>query len=177
MLTATRERSRYARYPCVVTSHFCLLWQPVTSRVSSLCLHSWCTITDRIRFVRSPLKSIVDPIRLFVSSVSIAIPERGHVLIKRTISKVCSAFNYSLWAIKDIRIRKRDYRARGQYFCWQTRSIQREDDIDGFIYVSSRAYSATLTSKSSEITFKREHCHDRGTFPAISQLLNEAPRL
>lgn len=70
MLTATRKRSRYARYPCVVTSHFCLLWQPVTSCVSSLCLHSWCTITDRIRFVCSPLKSIVDPIRLFVSSVS-----------------------------------------------------------------------------------------------------------
>lgn len=162
----------------------------MSSRVTSVCFDSQSRLAFLhcvyIRDVRSPIEYGSFAPRLNQLSIRfgcsflrylIAIPERGHVLIKRTISKVCSAFNYSLWAIKDIRIRKRDYRARGQYFCWQTRSIQRENDIDGFIYVSSRAYSATLTSKSSEITFKREHCHDRGTFPAISQLLNEAPRL
>lgn len=172
MLTATRKRSRYARYPCVVTSHFCLLWQPVTSCVSSLCLHSWCTITDRIRFVCSPLKSIVDPIRLFVSSVSnrdfrerARVNQTNHRKCAVRSIICCGRFVYAneIIVLGDVSVGKHDrYKEKTTYMVWFTFHLE---------------HSATLTLKSSEITFNREHCHDRGTFPAISQLLNEAPRL
>lgn len=103
----------------------------MSSRVTSVCFDSQSRLAFLhcvyIRDVRSPIEYGSFAPRLNQLSIRfgcsflrylIAIPERGHVLIKRTISKVCSAFNYSLWAIKDIRIRKRDYRARGQYFCF-----------------------------------------------------------